>query len=155
MKKWQTYEEVAAFLLNEFSHEFGLSKVEGKQTIEGLHSGTYWIIDAKGVRHGNEGFVIVECRCYLSSKQNQEKLGGLAYRILDTGAEGGIIVSPLGIQQGAEKIAKAENILNVRLDPNSTPNDFCMQFLNKLMIRKSDKISITDEVIVEITHKDT
>lgn len=155
MNNWQTYEEVATFILNKFSQEFGLSKVEGKQNIKGLRSGTTWKIDAKGVQHDNERFIIIECRHYLTSKQNQERLGGLAYRILDTGAEGGIIVSPMGIQEGAEKIAKSENILNVHLDANCTPNDFCIKFLNKLMIRKGEEIKLTDYVRVEIHTKDT
>jgi hypothetical protein len=45
-KKWQTYEEVAAHLLDEFAAEFGLSRVEGKQIVDGQHSGTKWEIDA-------------------------------------------------------------------------------------------------------------
>ena len=56
----------------------------------------------------NEGFVIIECRRYTKSRQSQEKIGGLAYRILDTGARGGILISPLGMQEGASKIADVE-----------------------------------------------
>ena len=37
----------------------------------------------------------------------------MAYRISDTGAEGGIIVSPLGVQEGGKKIAETENIVTV------------------------------------------
>lgn len=131
---WQSYEEVAAYLLNCFANEFGLDRVEGKQNIQGQRSGTTWAIDAKGVREGNESFFIVECRRYTTSKQNQEKLGGLAYRIIDTGAVGGIIVSPLGIQEGAAKIAVAENIISIQLDANSTPTEFGLQFLKKIFI---------------------
>lgn len=137
--KWKTYEEVAAYLLNQFAAEFGLSRVEGKQKIKGRR--TQWEIDAKGVREGNQGFIIVECRRYTTSKQSQEKVGSLAYRITDTGAEGGILVSPLGLQEGAGKIAKAENIVEVRLAPNSAPQDFTMQFLNKIMIGLSGRIN--------------
>ena len=65
--KWQSYEEVATYLLNQFASEFGLSKVEGKQSVLGLRSQTNWEIDAKGIREGNEGFVIIECRRYETS----------------------------------------------------------------------------------------
>jgi hypothetical protein len=150
-QKWKTYEEVAADLLNQFAAEFGLSRVEGKQTVEGQRSGTQWEIDAKGVSEGNQGFIIVECRRYTTSKLSQEKVGALAYRITDTGAEGGIMVSPLGLQEGARKIAGAENIVEVRLAPNSTPHDFTMQFLNKVMIGISDSATFSDSVKVEIT----
>lgn len=141
---WQTYEEVAAYLLNKFANEFGLSHVEGKQSLEGLRSGTNWTIDAKGFCEGNEGFVIIECRQYISSKQNQEKVGSLAYRILDTRAEGGIIVSQLGLQSGAQRIAKAENILNVELRNDCTPTEFSMQFLNKIFIGFHDELNLSD-----------
>lgn len=149
-QKWKTYEEVAAYLLNQFPADFGLTRVEGKQTVEGLRSGTHWEIDAKGVREGNQGFIIVECRRYTTSKQSQEKLASLAYRITDTGAGGGITVSPFGLQEGARKIAAAENIVEVRLTPNSTPHDFTMQFLNKIMIGITDRISISDHVEIRI-----
>jgi len=149
--KWENYEEVARYLLDKFADEFGLEKVEGKQKIDGLRSGTKHEIDAKGVKEGNQGFVIIECRRYTKSKQNQEKLGALAYRITDTGAEGGILVSPLGMQEGAKKIADSENILNVRLAANSTPHDFNMQFLNKLMIGLSETVTVSEHVNITIS----
>ena len=113
--RWKTYEEVSTYLLNQFAKEFGLEHVEPKQKVEGKRSGTltFWEIDAKGVRQGDEGFFIPECRRYTISRPNQELVGALAYRILDTGAEGGIVVTPLGIQDGAKKVAWAEKIIHV------------------------------------------
>lgn len=148
--KWQSYEEVATYLLNQCAQEFGLSKVEGKQTISGLRSNTEWEIDAKGVNEGNEGFVIIECRRYTTSRLNQESIAALAYRILDTGAQGGIIVSPLGLQEGAEKVARAEKIVNVQLSPDSTPHEFAMQFLNKIFLGFEERIPLHDEFSVKL-----
>ena len=148
---WQSYEEVAAYLLHKYAEEFGLEFVEGKQEVEGKRSGTTWEIDAKGIKEGGEGFVIIEARKYSKSRQNQEKLGGLAYRILDTGAEGGILVSPLGFQSGAKKVANAENIIEVHLDANSTPNEYFMGFLNNLMVGLHECITATDCVKVTIS----
>ena len=147
---WKSYEEVAAYLLDQNAHEFGLEKVEGKQTIHGCKSGTSWEIDAKGIREGNEGFVIIECRRYTTSKQNQEKLGSLAYRIVDTGAAGGIIVSPLGIQEGAAKIAASENIINVQLHANSTTTEYVMKFLTKLMLGIKNGVVFGDSASLEV-----
>jgi hypothetical protein len=141
---WQSYEEVATYLLNKFAEDFGLSHVEGKQSLPGLRSNTNWIIDAKGFRQANEAFVIIDCRRYTNSKQNQEKVGSLAYRILDTGAVGGIIVSPLGLQFGAKRIAEAENIVSVQLNKDCTPNEFSMQFLNKFFIGMVEKANASD-----------
>jgi hypothetical protein len=47
----------------------------------------------------------------------------LAYRIIDTGADGGILVSPLGLQEGAERVAAAENIISVRLNEDCNRYD--------------------------------
>lgn len=67
-----------------------------------------------------------------SSKQNQEKLGALAYRIIESDAHGGIIVTSIGLQKGAKKVADAEYIFNVILDADSTVNEFYMKFLHKI-----------------------
>lgn len=142
-KSWETYEEVAAYLLNQIATEFGLDRFEGKQKVLGKRSGTEWEIDAKGVDEGNEVFFLIECRRYTTSRQNQEKLGSLAYRIIDTGAKGGIIVSPLGLQEGAAKLAQAENIYNVLLDKNSTRTEYVLKFLEKMWVGKHFEGKIT------------
>lgn len=147
MKKWESYQEVARYLLNQFSDKFGLDRVEGKQEVQGKRSGTTWKIDAKGIKDGNEVFIIVECRRYTTSKQSQEKVGGLAYRIIDTGPDGGILVSPLGVQRGATKISAAENIIEVHLDENSTRHEFVMGFLNEIMLGVKDNIRIAEEEV--------
>ncbi|OYW40815.1 MAG: hypothetical protein B7Z35_00095 [Hydrogenophilales bacterium 12-61-10] len=149
-KKWKSYEDVAAYLLNQFSDEFGVTHVEPSQVVTGRRSKTSWKIDAKAFLADGEGFLIVECRRYTTSKQNQEKLAGLAYRILDSGADGGIIVSPTGLQAGAEKIAIAENIMNIELDENSTPHEFGMRFLNKIFVGFHERIIGADFMEIEI-----
>ena len=84
-------------------------------------------------------------------KQNQEKLGGFAYRIIDTGAAGGIIVSPLGIQEGAAKIAASENIINVQLNADCTAADFVMKFLNRVMVGMSGTLGLSGILSKEVT----
>lgn len=149
-KQWVTYEEVATYLLDKFAHEFGLARVEGKQSLPGQRSETSWSIDAKGIAEGNEAFIIVECRRYTTKPQDKEKLAGLAYRIMDTGAAGGIVVSHLGLQAGAEKVARAERILNVQLDKDSTPLEFSLRFLNRLFVGVLESVHITDEARAEL-----
>jgi hypothetical protein len=149
VSKWETYEEVAAYLLHKFSSELELKYVEGKQHLEGLKSGTQWEIDAKGIKDDGVGFIIIECRRYTTSKQNQEKLASLAYRIIDTGAEGAILVSPLGFQEGALKVAAAENIVEVCFNENSTQSDYLMTFLGNVMAGKTDQMIVT---IAPATH---
>lgn len=134
-KPWRTYEEVARYLLAHFGEHFGLKDVEEKQKVKGKRSGSDWEIDAKGLKTGmNEMFVIVECRRHISSGQKQKDIGGLAYCISDTGASGGIIVSPLPLQEGARKVAQSEGIVEVTLNKDCSTTDYVMQFLNKVMI---------------------
>jgi len=150
--KWKSYEEVGTYLLNQFAAEFGLDHLEGKQKVSGKRSGTSWEIDAKGVRLGNEGFVIVEFRRHTTSGQSQEKVGGLAYRIIDTGAEGGIIVSPLGPQEGAAKVAAAEKVVPVTLNENCNRLEYVMRILNQIMI--GGKIDLSGTLELKATDKD-
>jgi hypothetical protein len=154
MPQWESYEQVGTYLLDQFAAEFGLDRVEAKQEVPGQRSGTSWEIDAKGVHLGNDGFVIVEFRRYTTSRQSQEKMGGLAYRIIDTGAKGGIIVSPLGLQEGAAKIAATESVVNVILNENCNRYEYMMRFLNKIMVGVHDTIGVKDSVTFEVRDKD-
>jgi len=150
MPQWESYEDVGTYLLDRFAAEFGLDRVEPKQDVTGRRSRTSWEVDAKGVCQGNQGFVIVEFRRYTTSRQSQGKMSGLAYTIIDTGAKGGIIVSPMGLQQGAEKIAAAENVVNVILNENCNHHEYMMRFLNKLMVGLQDSMGLEDKVEIEL-----
>lgn len=154
-RTWQSYEEVAAYLLDQIATEFGLQRFEGKQIVPGKRSHTKWEIDAKGVSDNNEIFFIVECRRYTTSRQNQDRIGSLAYRIIDTGAQGGILVSPLGLQEGAAKIAQAENIYSVILDANSTITEYVLRFLEKTRYGKhiQSTISATATLSAKVIRK--
>jgi hypothetical protein len=133
-KNWESYEQVAVDLLNQFASQLGLKYVEGKQQLEGLQSCMQWEIDAKGVKDNGIGFVIIECRRHTTSKIKPEAMGGLAWRIIDTKASGGILVSPLGFQEGAAKVAAASNIIEVTLNETSTNSSYLLRFLNKIML---------------------
>ena len=158
MKKtaeWETYEDVARFVLNDLRDELGMSEFEDKQSIEGKSSGTSWEIDGKGVRRGDETFFLVECRRFTTSRQSQERVAAFAYRIRDTGAAGGFIVSPLGLQKGAQMVAKCDNILSIRLDPDSTTESYFAQYLNQIgMADTYDGANITDELFISCGDQD-
>ncbi|WP_405168111.1 restriction endonuclease [Nocardia sp. NBC_01499] len=113
--------------------ELGLERVEGKQHLVG-EAGTEWEVDAKGVKLGDEGIVLVECKRYPTKRVDQETVGGFAYRIKDLGAAGGILVSPLGFQRGAQLIAGKEGIVEVHLDADSKPHQYVMHFLNTTFV---------------------
>lgn len=156
MSEWRTYEDVARYLLNKFATEFDVDRFEVKQSIRGNRSGTNWEIEAKGFKDSDATFIIVECRRYTKEKQNQEKIGALAYRILDTGASGGIIVSPLGLQEGAKKIADAEKIEIVKLNPDANRLEYFMEFLNTIAVGFCDRMPpISDSLTIAIYDANT
>ena len=144
MEDWQRYEQTAQFLLNEFAAHFCLGRVEGKQIVPGS-SGTRWEIDAKGVKANGEGFLIVECRRW-NSRLSQEAVGGLAYRINDTGAQGGILVTSLELQKGAQRIAAHKSIHHVILQKESTTEAFVIEFLGKVIMGCRESIAVSDSI---------
>jgi hypothetical protein len=137
---WQSYEEVARYLLEKMADQLGLGLqlVEGKQKLAG-RSGTKWEVDAKGVKTEDGEIVIVECRRKPTSKLNQRAVGAFAYTIHDVGAAGGIIVTPIGLQKGGGIVGKYEGIHVIRLDESSTTTDYVLEFLNKVHIGASAK----------------
>ena len=147
MKDWEHYEQTAQFLLNELAAHFGLGKVEGKQIVPGV-SGTEWEIDAKGVKADGEGFLIVECRLR-KSRQNQEQVAALAYKINDTGAQGGILVTPVDLQRGGRKVADYESIYHVILNRGSTTEAYVIEFVGKVIMGFRQNIGVSD--MFEIT----
>ncbi|EGV29601.1 hypothetical protein ThidrDRAFT_3193 [Thiorhodococcus drewsii AZ1] len=151
--QWERYKIVAAYLLEKIKKELNLKAIEGKQKLVGEETGTEWEIDAKGVSEEGDGIVLIECRRYTKSRQSQEKIAAFAYRIHDTKADGGIIVSPLGLQSGAKKVADANNIISVEIDANSTPANFTVRFLKQLFIGMSASLGISARSIITVSKK--
>ncbi|TBV00028.1 hypothetical protein DNJ95_02390 [Stutzerimonas kirkiae] len=147
--KWRAYEELAQSIIKELATEFGLEGIEGKQIIPGK-SGTNWEIDAKGIRSGDSGVILIECRRYLNYRIKQEQMAAVAYRIDDIGAVGGITVSPLEPQEGARILAEYENITHMTLDPDSTPENYFVNFLSKAFSKVTETIAIGDFYELEI-----
>ena len=148
MTDWQRYEAVATEILNALAEEFQLQRVEPKQLVSGKRSGRMWEIDAEGISLHDGGIVLVEVRSSRKGRVKAEQIGGLAYRIFDTGAASGIVVSPLPLQKGAKQLARAEGILAVRLRVPCTPEVFVLQFLNRILMRlPSDAFSSSATIV--------
>jgi hypothetical protein len=151
---WETYEQVAIYIMNQIAEHLGMGRVEGKQHVYGSRSGTDWEIDGKGVKVGDEGFVIIEARRYPKSPQKQEQVAALAYRIMDTRASGGILVSPLGFQEGAKKVAAAENIQELFMGPESTRTSYVVKFLNHIFVGISLTVTPTFTAVAIVRRAD-
>lgn len=152
-KTWKSYEEVAAFVLSACAAEFGLGRFDGKQVIAGA-SGTKWEVDARGWSEDGLTFVIVECKLHLGTGINQALMGSLAYTIKDTGAAGGFLVSPCGLQSGARMVAAAEGIHEIKLDPRSTTSAYFGEWLGKIRIGLTDNVSISEHLSITMIDKD-
>ncbi len=149
-KAWEGYEEVACYLLEKMSETLGLGleRVEGKQKLVG--KSTDWTVDGKGVKTEDGAIVIIECRRYTTSKLNQGDIGEFAYRIGDVGAAGGIVVTPIGVQEGGKKIAKYEGIEEIHLDKDATTTDFVLEFLERVFIGRSAELRATGTLTAEV-----
>jgi hypothetical protein len=128
---WKSYEEIAAFVLDQCAEEFGLLRVEGKQDVAGK-SGTNWEVDARGWTEGDTAHFLVECKKYEKAAISQAITGSLAYQIQDTDAGGGFLVSPHGLQSGAKRVAAANHIHEIKLDPKSSTAAYFGEWLGKL-----------------------
>lgn len=152
-KKWMSYEEVATYLLDEVAHHFGLGRVEKKKMVAG-RSGTDWELDATGWSKDGTKFFAIECKRHTKTGISQAITGSLAWAIRDTGAAGGILVSPLGLQSGAKKVAKDAGIVEVVLRPDSTTTEYLLQFLNRIHVGLVDTVTASVGESITIILKD-
>jgi hypothetical protein len=152
---WQSYEQVAQYLLEQFAGHFNLGRVEGKQIVAGS-SGTDWELDAKALRRDSDAFLIVECRRHTTSRLKQEAVAGLAFRISDVGATGAILVTPLDLQSGAKAVAESAGIQHVILRPDSTTSSYLMRHLNAVFVGLTDEycVRLTDSASIRIERED-
>jgi Restriction endonuclease len=144
-KLWENYEDVARHLLDQLGDHLGLhlETVEGKQKLVGK-SGAKWEIDGKGVRADDGAVIVIECKRYPDDRVDQETIGGLAWRIHEElGASAGIVVTPLGLQSGAELVAKRADIQVVELNADATPTEYVMRLLDKICLGVNLKVTAT------------
>jgi predicted helicase len=144
-KKLQSdnYEDLTRQILNDerVRPDLGLARVEPyKHNFPGKRTGTSWEVDAFGYDLDG-GLILIECKYYGTRKLNQNQLGGFAYTIQDTGAKRGIVVTTLGLQDGAIKVAKAENITLIRLDYSSNDENFTVHIVNRGVIQRTDQFN--------------
>ncbi len=90
------------------------------------------------------GFFIVECKKH-KKRLDTDKLDAMAFRIIDSGADGGIVVSPMGLQAGAAKIATSQNIVSVHLNRDAKEFEYVLRFLKNVMIGVRDFINFQDK----------
>lgn len=146
---YKTYEDAARALLSDVRSFLGLGEVTGEQKLAG-RSGTVWTVEGSAYDVSNERLVLVECKQRKTSALNQETIGGFAYRVNDTGADRGIIITTVGLQKGAKLVADAERITVIKLDYNATSENYIAEIADQLFLKVTDRIRVGEEVNVEI-----
>lgn len=132
---WRQYEDYTRKILNDertrqyIKDSFCLSgfTVKPKKKLDGKKTGTQWEVDGYGYDTNNQ-LILIECKHYNSRFIEQNTVAAFAYIIQDIGAKQGIIVTTLGLQAGAVRVAKAENIGLIKLHYNSTDQNFFVSF---------------------------
>ncbi len=127
---WLTYENAARSVVAHLRSALGVSQVDGKQSIAGV-SGANWEFDAVAHRANDGNLLLIEARRHTTSRLKQEHLAAFAFRIQDVGAVGGIIATPLPLQEGATKVAASANILHVQLSADSTPEVYLAKYMGQ------------------------
>ncbi len=145
---WKKYEEYTRAILNDervkkyLEENFNLPdiKIQSKQKFTGK-SGTEWEVDGYG--YDDNYLILIECKQYKSEiRVDQNLLAAFAYIIKDVRAKYGIIVTTVGLQSGAKKVADAENIRLIEVHQNSTDENFFVRFPehNQSVAAFTDKI---------------
>src|SRR5437660_11882417 len=101
------FERVTRIILHNLRQQLGYEKVEGSKRYKGKSSGRKRQIDATAYRTDSKT-IIVEC------KRHKRKVGikamGEFYYVIhrEVGADGGLIVTSVGFDAGAQAVANAE-----------------------------------------------
>ena len=137
---WERYEDVARQLIDDIKSYLGLSMVNPDKKEFLKKDGGICEIDVSAYDMSDRKLVLVECR-KRNKRLSQEEVHGFAYRIQQTNAKRGIIVTPIGLQKGAKLAANGAKIGLVRLEPNSTLDNYIAQLTQLLVIKLSDLFS--------------
>jgi len=153
-KESEGYEGVARKVVADLGSRFGVCRVEGKQHLAGEHSGTAWEVDGVAWLEDGEGFLLIEARRLTTSRLSQEDTAGVAYRILDTEAAGGIVVSPDRLQAGARRVAAANQILQIEVDAESSLESYLATYLGQRFLGASlsEVATLDDETTASLVH---
>jgi hypothetical protein len=143
MEPWRKYEDAVRSIIAQHRDLLGLDSVElSPVKLEGK-SGNTWNIEIIGYTAGQRKLVLVEVRRKTTRNIEPEEVGGFAYRIEDTGAEKGYMVTPLdrGLSIGAAKIAGYEEIGHINVSVEATPEDYIIQHMNSMFARSTEDVS--------------
>jgi hypothetical protein len=125
------FEQTVRNILEQCRDALGYSRVDPKGKLPG-RSGTEWEIDSTAYLATSGDMVLVECRWRSKKRIDQEQIGGLVFRVQDTGAVAGLMVTSIGLQKGAELVAQANQIGIAKINPDATDRDYVLDIAGRL-----------------------
>ena len=137
-KDWERYEQVVRTILESLREHLGYSRVDPKGDLPG-RSGTEWEIDATAYQLADGKLVLIECKDYPDRKVTQGEMGVHAYHIIETGAAGGLFVTPVGYQKGAKLVANAAKIGMATLNLDATEREYDLNIAGRLFFGREAK----------------
>ncbi|MEH2254271.1 restriction endonuclease [Nostoc sp.] len=134
-RDWRKYENYTRQILNDdrvqkyLQEYFNLHnlKIKPKERFTGKKTETKWEVDAYGYDIDNQ-LILIECKHSEKKCVVQNVIAAFAYIIQDVEAQSGIVVTTRGLQSGAIKVAKTENIGLIKVEYNSTDKNFFVRF---------------------------
>jgi len=145
-KESDEFERVTRVILHNLRQHLGYEKIEGSKRYKGKSSGRKRQIDATVYRTDGK-MIIVECKRH-KRKVGIKSIGEFYYVInREVGAGGGLIVSSVGFDAGAQAVANAEKIGMVILNADATEQDYILEIADQLWrgISFIDIVPIADE----------
>lgn len=137
-KEWERYEDVARQVIDDIKSHLGLSLVNEDKIEFKKKDGGKCEIDISAYDMSDGKLVLVESR-KKNKSLNQEEVHGFAYRIQQTGAKRGIIVTTIGLQQGAQIAADGAKITLIRLNEGSTKEEYVAKITQQIFLKITDK----------------
>jgi hypothetical protein len=144
------FERVVRDILCDLRQHFGYVAVNGKKKHRGQVSGRNIEIDATAYR-ADGGVILVECR-QRQRPVDADQVGAVYHKVFrDTQADGALIVSAAGFQDGAEKVATAETIGMATLNPEATRHEYLLDIAGQLFrgVSFTDVAYATDTVSIQ------
>jgi hypothetical protein len=129
-----------------FADMLGISEVEAKQRLIGA-DGEKWEIDARGVKVDEGGFFVVECRQRSTARLKKDDIAALAFKVNMVGAQGAVIVTSIGLQKGAEKVAKYQDFKMVFLPKEGTFEEFFARCGDRLFQKLTERVGASFSLI--------
>jgi hypothetical protein len=142
---WRTYEDASRQLLKNIREQLLFDEIEEKEVgKEGW--GVGWEVNIIAFRVGIEGFILAECNRWKHPPDQGGNLAKFYYTIKCSYESDKIVVTPIDLRDGANCIAKAEKITEIKVDLSSSNESFIAGMVSYVFAKVRDRIAIRNNL---------